>query len=251
VAAEYLLRLDDACPTMDRPRWDALLGLLASRGIRPIIAIVPVNADPALARLPEDPSFWQRARSWARAGCMIALHGYSHALRPSGRGLVPVHRRSEFVGLPIEEQRRRICAGVRVFEANGLVPGAWVAPAHGFDDVTLQALYLESDIRIISDGFTRRAVRRGDFVWLPQQLWRPRAVRKGLWTICLHPNEIDERDLRAVDAFVSTGARLFPDPRDSAKGAVDYGLSDAILAGAFAAALHVRRWSRKMKRKVE
>ena len=249
--AEYLVRLDDACPTMDMPRWEALLGLLAAHDIRPIVAIVPANTDPSLARLPEDPGFWQRARSWARAGCMIALHGYSHALRASGAGLVPVHRSSEFVGLTIEEQRRRINAGVRVFETNGLLPEAWVAPAHGFDSVTLQALHLESDIRIISDGFTRRAVRRYDFVWLPQQLWRPRAMKKGLWTICLHPNDIDEHGLRAVEAFLSSGAGLFPDPRDAAKSAVDYGPADVLFACAYAAALKARQWNRKMKRKVE
>jgi hypothetical protein len=182
---------------------------------------------------------------------MIALHGYSHVLHPSPRGLVPVHRRSEFVGLPIEEQRRRIGAGVRDFEANGLVPEAWVAPAHGFDGVTLQALRLESEVRIISDGYTRRAVRRDDFVWLPQQLWRPRAMKKGLWTICLHPNEIDERGLRAVEAFVSSGKGLFPDPHDAARGAVDYGPMDALFSAAYAAALQARRWGMRMRRKVE
>jgi hypothetical protein len=251
VAAEYLFRLDDACPTMDSQRWDALLSLLACRGIHPIIAIVPANTDPALANRPADPDFWQRARAWAAAGAMIALHGYSHALRPSGGGLVPVQRYSEFVGLPVDEQRRRIAGGVRILETNGLSPEAWVAPAHGFDLGTLQALRLESDIRIISDGFMRRAVRREAFVWLPQQLWRPRVMTKGLWTICLHPNEIDEGALRSVEAFLSDGPGFFPDPRDAAKNAADYGPADAVFAGAFAAMLKARQWGRRMGRKVE
>ena len=245
--AEYLVRLDDACPTMDMPRWEALLGLLAAHDIRPIVAIVPANTDPSLARLPEDPGFWQRARSWARAGCMIALHGYSHALRASGAGLVPVHRSSEFVGLTIEEQRRRINAGVRVFETNGLLPEAWVAPAHGFDSVTLQALHLESDIRIISDGFTRRAVRRYDFVWLPQQLWRPRAMGNGVWTICLHPNEMDEAAVHVLDDFVTSRVASFPDPREVAAQAVPYGPGDAIFSVLFQASLGIKRAMSKRK----
>jgi len=251
VAAEYLLRLDDACPTMDLPRWEALLGLLGSRGIRPIIAIVPANTDPALLRLPPDPSFWQRARSWASAGCMIALHGWSHALRPSAGGMVPVQRRSEFVGLPIDEQRRRINAGVRVLETNGLAPEAWVAPAHGFDSQTLHALRAESEIRVISDGFTRRAVRKDDFVWLPQQLWRPRNMKNGLWTVCLHPNEVDGEGLRALDDFVSSRSGAFPDPREVVKAAVPFGPADAVFSVGFHLVLKLRQSAGKIKRNVE
>ena len=129
--AEYLFRLDDACPTSDADRWEAVLKVLSQRGVRPIVAIIPANGDPALAAPPADSDFWERARSWAGAGCMIALHGFSHVMRPSHGGLVPVQRRSEFVGLPIDEQRRRIREGVRFLEANGIVPEAWVAPAHG------------------------------------------------------------------------------------------------------------------------
>jgi hypothetical protein len=72
VQAEYLFRLDDACPTMDLGKWQAVERVLTSRGIRPIVAIVPANEDPALARSAADPSFWQRARAWARAGWVIA-----------------------------------------------------------------------------------------------------------------------------------------------------------------------------------
>jgi hypothetical protein len=247
VAAEYLLRLDDACPTMDLPRWEPLLRLLKANAIRPLVAIVPSNTDPDLCRLPADASFWQRARSWLREGCMICLHGYSHDLRRSGGGLVPVNHRSEFVGLPVEEQRRRIAAGVRIMEANGLAPEVWVAPAHGFDALTLQALRLETDIRVISDGFMRRAVRRDDFVWLPQQLWRPRDMSNGLWTICLHPNEIDEDGLRALEEFVSSRHGSFPDPRDAVRAAIPFVLADAMFAVAFSATLKLRQAARRMR----
>jgi Uncharacterized protein conserved in bacteria (DUF2334) len=241
VPAEYLFRLDDACSTMDARRWEAVLKVLFPRGVRPIIAIIPANGDPALAGRTADPDFWQRARSWAGAGCMIALHGYSHVLRPSRGGLVPVQRRSEFVGLPLDVQRRRIFEGVRVMEANGLAPEAWVAPAHGFDSLTVQALRLESDIRVISDGFMRRAVRREDFIWLPQQLWRPRVMKRGLWTICLHPNDIDDRGLEVLDGFISSRRALFSDPHEAVRQAAQYGPGDALFAAAFGAALRARQ----------
>jgi hypothetical protein len=251
VPAEYLLRLDDACPTMDAPRWEAVLQVLSPRGVRPIVAIIPANGDPALAGRPADPDFWQRVRSWAEAGFMIALHGYSHVLHPSKGGLVPVQRRSEFVGLPIDEQRRRIREGVRVLGANGLAPEAWVAPAHGFDLLTLQALRLESDIRVISDGFMRRAARREDFVWLPQQLWRPRDMKRGLWTICLHPNDIDDRGLGVLEGFISSRPGSFPDPREVVSRAAPYGPWDALFAAAFGAALRTRQLIMRAGRKVK
>jgi predicted deacetylase len=239
--AEYLLRLDDACPTLDPGKWEAVERILSLRGIRPIVAIVPANEDPALVRSAADPSFWQRARIWARTGWVIALHGHSHSLRPSRGGLVPVQGRSEFVDLPLDEQRRRIREGAKVFETNGLTAEAWVAPAHGFDVMTLQALRLDSEIRLISDGFARRAYRREGFVWLPQQLWRPRVMKKGLWTICLHPNEMEESTIRALDDFLAVHTGAFPDPRDAAAGAVPYGPSDAVFAFAFNTLLSIKR----------
>lgn len=241
MGAEYILRLDDACPTMDHGKWQSVEQLLLSHGIRPIVAIVPANEDPGLVRAAADSSFWQRARSWARAGWVVALHGYSHALRGSAKGLVPIKGLSEFVALPLEEQRRRIREGVKVLEANGLTAEAWVAPVHGFDMITLQALRLESEIRLISDGFARRAYLREDFVWLPQQLWKPRSMKSGLWTICLHPNEMADNAISALDEFLSGHAGAFPDPRDAAARAVPYGPTDAVFAAAFSFLLWMKR----------
>ena len=232
---------------MDARRWETVEQLLLARGIRPIVAIVPANADHELARAPADPLFWQHARSWSRAGWVIGLHGFSHALRSSPGGLVAVQHHSEFVGLPIDEQRRRIREGVRIFETNGLVPETWVAPAHGFDSLTLQALRVESEIRIISDGFTRRAVRREGFVWLPQQLWHPRVMGSGVWTICLHPNEMDEAAVHALDDFVTSRVASFPDPREVAAQALPYGPGDAMFSVLFQASLGIKRAMSKRK----
>jgi predicted deacetylase len=241
VQAEYVLRLDDACPTMDHEKWRAVERLVLSHGIRPIVAIVPANEDPGLVRAAPDPAFWHRARSWARAEWVIALHGYAHTLRASRAGLVPSQRRSEFVDLPFDEQRRRIREGVRVLVANGLPPEAWVAPAHGFDDMTLQALRVESEIRLISDGFAWRAYLREGFVWLPQQLWRPRVMKKGLWTICLHPNEMEENAVRTLDEFLRAHKVTFPNPRDAAAEAVHYGPAEALFSAAFGFLLRAKR----------
>ena len=241
MGAEYLLRLDDACPTMDAARWGAVEALLRARGVSPIVAIVPANADPDLVRGPADGRFWERVRSWAAAGWTIALHGWSHALRPSSRGLVPVNAYSEFVGLGEEEQRRRIAEGVALLAAQGIEPRVWVAPAHGFDAATLRALRAESGIRILSDGFARRAVVREGFVWLPQQLWRPRSMGGGLWTICLHPNTLLGPALEKLARFIDGNRKAFVPPLEAARASASYGPADAIHSRVFALALALRR----------
>ncbi|MDA8426851.1 MAG: DUF2334 domain-containing protein [Treponema sp.] len=241
MGARYLVRLDDACPTMDRSRWDAVEAALRERGVSPIVAVVPANVDPDLVRGPVDGGFWERARSWAASGWVIGLHGYSHALRPSRRGLVPVNAYSEFAGLAEEEQRRRIREGVAALAAEGLEPAVWVAPAHGFDSLTLAALAGESPIRIVSDGFARRAVLRGGFVWLPQQLWRPRKMGGGLWTICLHPNTLSEPAVGKLARFIDENREAFAHPLEAARGAAPYGPADAAHERVFAAALALKK----------
>lgn len=191
--ASYLIRLDDACPTMDHARWDRLEALFDDLGIRPIVAIVPDNKDEELAPGPPDPQFWAKARQWQEKGWTIALHGYNHRLRPyKGRQYLPFHHRSEFAGFSLEEQVLKIRAGWQKLVTEKLLPTVWVAPAHSFDRNTLQALHLETPIRTVSDGVATDEFDHHGFRWIPQQLWSFVPKRRGLWTVCLHPNTMTD-----------------------------------------------------------
>jgi hypothetical protein len=44
----YLIRLDDACPTMDAFKWRKLEKILDKYGILPIVGIIPNNQDQTL-----------------------------------------------------------------------------------------------------------------------------------------------------------------------------------------------------------
>jgi predicted deacetylase len=191
VNARYLLRLDDACETMDGARWEALENLLDRLAIKPIVAVVPENADPDLRRAPPDSGFWDRVRAWQARGWTIAMHGFQHRLHPTTAKLVlPFYPHSEFGGLPYEEQAQKIRSAWRVFSEQAVRPDVWIAPAHCFDRVTLQALRNETPIRVVSDGIARRQYYEEDFFWLPQQLWQFAEKSSGLWTVCLHPNSM-------------------------------------------------------------
>jgi predicted deacetylase len=206
--AEYLLRFDDLCPTMDRARWARFMPLIERYGLSPILAIVPDNQDPDLDRQSADPEFWQKMRQLDAAGAAIGLHGYSHRCETVGRSLIPLHRQTEFAGVAESLQREWIRAGLARLKAEGLDPRIWVAPRHGFDRATLRALLAEG-VDVLSDGFAAEPFQWHGVTWIPQQLWAPEEKSTGLWTICLHANSATEAQVCALERFVDRFAEQF------------------------------------------
>jgi hypothetical protein len=206
--ARYLLRVDDLCPTVKREPWLRLVALIQELGIRPILAVVPDNRDADLRVSMFDETFWEKMCAIQRAGAAIALHGYQHRAQSRGRSLVPLHRKSEFAGVPASIQRTWIRTGLEILRLHGLNPKLWTAPRHGFDINTLEALSAEG-ISVLSDGFARRPFLRGGFTWIPQQIWGPVQKRTGLWTICLHVNTMTTRQFNEFETFVRERAGQF------------------------------------------
>ena len=73
---KYLIRLDDACPTMDKMKWDRIEEILDKFNIKPLVGIIPANNDSELFINEYDSTFWNKARLWQLKGWSIALHGY-------------------------------------------------------------------------------------------------------------------------------------------------------------------------------
>jgi predicted deacetylase len=203
-----LLRFDDLCPTVSAERWPLFESLIEEFNLRPILAVVPDNRDPELQISPPDPGFWDRMRALEAAGAAIALHGYRHLCVNSGRSLVDLHRTSEFAGVPLKTQRALIREGVRILRDQGLHPSIWVAPRHGFDKHTIEAL-LDEGISLLSDGFTCVPFRHDGMTWIPQQLWAPVEKPSGLWTICVHPNTASDAEIANLRRFVAAHAKQF------------------------------------------
>lgn len=206
--AQYLLRFDDLCPTMDRARWERFSPLIRRFSLSPILAVVPENRDPDLERNAPDTGFWEEMRQLQAAGAAIGLHGYRHLCEGYGRSLIPLHSRTEFAGLAEETQRVWIRRGIARLRAEGLVPKIWVAPRHGFDQVTLRVLQGEG-IELVSDGFSRAPFREHTAKWIPQQLWEPIEKRTGLWTICLHANSATDEQVGALEVFLERFSSQF------------------------------------------
>ena len=209
---KYLLRLDDACPTMNRNNWGRIEALLGRYGIKPMVGIVPNNRDDNLKQDMPDPDFWEKARKWQKKGWAIAMHGYDHCyISLEGlKGMNPLWERSEFAGLPLEKQKEKIRQGIAILRKQDLSPLFFFAPSHTFDRNTLTALKEESDIRIISDTIAIKPYRESGFVFIPQIGGHCMEIKiPGIWTFCLHPNTMTDENFIQTEAFISRHANLF------------------------------------------
>lgn len=205
-AVQYLIRFDDLCPTMLRAPWDRYLSIVTRYGVRPILAVVPDNQDPALNLQANDPEFWDRMKSLEAAGATVAMHGYRHQCTSRGTSFLGLHDETEFAGVDESQQRIWIRSGLSILRNHGLSPRLFVAPRHGFDRSTLRALAREG-LGILSDGFARRPFTRQDVIWIPQQLWEPVEKPWGLWTICLHSNAAPATLERKLEQFLEKNAK--------------------------------------------
>ncbi|WP_022670505.1 DUF2334 domain-containing protein [Hippea alviniae] len=210
MSAKYIVRFDDASPTMNKKKWQRVERLCDEYNIKPIVAIVPNNKDSDLVCDSYDSSFWSKVKDWQDKGWYIALHGYEHKYVTQNSGLVPINNRSEFAGLSYEEQKEKIEKGMRIFKEHGIEPNIWVAPAHSFDKNTLLALR-EVGISIVSDGIALYPFVKYGFKWIPQQLWHFRVMPFGVWTICLHPNKMGKDDFKNMEDFIKKNKESFID----------------------------------------
>lgn len=209
---KYLIRLDDACPYMDRAKWLRMEDILDKYGVKPLVGIIPANADPKTMIDPEDNNFWVKAHSWEKKGWSIALHGYDHVCISDGgmKGLNPFWKRSEFAELPLEQQREKIRKGYAVLKEHCFEPKYFFAPSHTFDENTLEALRKETDIRIISDTIGRYPYKKGDFVFIPQISGHcVKMPLPGIYTFCFHPNTMKEGAFASLELFLAKNHHHF------------------------------------------
>ena len=206
---KYIMRLDDACPHWDVEKWNRIESILDSHGIKPLVGLIPLVEDPDLVRYPEDGTYWDRVDGWRNKGWELALHGCTHVYATEDGGLNPVNKRSEFAGLPLNEQREKISRGVSELAGRGIHPRVFFAPSHTFDSNTLEALRSESDIRIISDTVALAPYSKYGFTFVPQQSGSVRSLRMPVVTFCYHPNIMDESDFSLLESFLSQNGDKF------------------------------------------
>jgi predicted deacetylase len=195
MAAQYLIRIDDICPSMNWAVWREIEATLVQHSLKPLLAVIPDNRDDTLKQYPAEKHFWGHVRRWRDRGWTIGMHGCQHRYVTEDPGILGIYRRSEFAGLPREMQATKLRMARDIFRRERIEPDIWVAPAHSFDQITLDLLK-EIGLRRISDGFFLFPnVDAAGMLWIPQQLWQFRRMPLGVWTVCLHINEWRPRDV--------------------------------------------------------
>jgi predicted deacetylase len=186
---------------MNWNNFKKIKNLLDSYHIKPLLAVVPDNRDKNLVVDDYDHKFWNIMQEFAHDGWIIAQHGYQHLLSNKGKGILAFWEYSEFAGLPYEEQYQKIKSGQGILEDKGLKTDVWVAPAHSFDAITCKVLH-DLNFKFISDGISLFPFKRFNLIWIPQQLWQFKKQKRGIFTICVHPNSMDDNQLKNVEDFI-------------------------------------------------
>jgi hypothetical protein len=200
---KYLIRLDDACETMDLEKWFRIEKLFDKYNIKPLVSVIPNNLDESLNYNTPYGDFWFWLRQLEKKKWVIGLHGNDHIYLTKFGGINPIHKRSEFAGISLIEQQNKIRAGYNKMISNGIFPTVFVAPSHTFDDNTLKAIYLESEIRTISDTIAFFPYLENDFLFMPQQFGSVRKIPiSGLFTFCYHPNTMEDSDFNHLEKFL-------------------------------------------------
>jgi predicted deacetylase len=207
--ANFIWRIDDVCPGMDRLKFDKYLNLFRRYGVVPLLGVVPENCDPELTVQSEGEDFWNYLYLLKEQGLVeIAQHGYQHILYEDDGALMGkiygFNGLTEFSGLTYIEQERKILQGKSILESRGLLTNVWIAPAHSFDNNTILALR-NNGFMYISDGIGLFPMNSKNICFVPQQIWRPRKFPVGFWTVCLHLNHSSELDYLEISKFLEDG----------------------------------------------
>lgn len=209
MTTRYIIRLDDIAENMHWDNYQRLSAIFDRLGIKPLLGVVPDLKDPELLAFPKVPmNIWDELRARQAQGWGIALHGYTHVYDSTQPGIFGDVPRSEFAGIPYNEQRRRIETGKAILEAHGLRIEAFMAPSHSFDGNTLRVLR-EVGIPSVTDGYGFYPYREQGLLFVPQMNERPIPMPFGVLTFCIHLNGASPHFLARVEKFMERHARNF------------------------------------------
>ncbi|MBR2548000.1 MAG: DUF2334 domain-containing protein [Eubacterium sp.] len=202
--SRYIIRLDDACQTMNHNNWDRIERLLDQYGICPIVGVIPDNKDPDFL-WEYDFSFWEKVRTWQKKGWTIAMHGLHHKMfyhDPVGYYQKSHSIYTEYAGLKYSIQKKMMSEGITILRQNRVKPSGFFAPAHTYDLNTVRALKEFPEIQFISDGYALEAYKKDGMVFVPSICDGPFSFPFGVFTYVFHPSVMKEEDFKKLESFL-------------------------------------------------
>lgn len=181
-----LIRFDDICPTMNWKEWERATRLLEKHNIKPLLGVIPDCQDTNLMIDSPREDFWEYIKMLQNDGYAIAMHGYKHKYDTVVHGIVNHTPHSEFAGHTYEEQYEKIRKGKKILNQHGIDTDIFFAPAHSYDENTLQAL-AANGFKYLSDGKSVKPFWRKGILCIPcRASGCPRIRKNGYYTAVFH-----------------------------------------------------------------
>ena len=192
------VRLDDITPDMDWERFLKFKALLDKYQVKPLIGVVPDNRDENLkgTQLGAPENFWAYVKELQKEGWTVAMHGYRHIYSTDKGGIFPLNNFSEFAGKSYEEQKQMLTEGKRLLSEKGIETEIFMAPAHSYDNHTLQALK-SAGFSKLTDGFGKNPYMWKGLFFYPISFKLSSTLKKkrGYSTMVVHTGTILEEEL--------------------------------------------------------
>ncbi len=199
----YLFRIDDVCHQIkNETLLRRLLEIFAQYQVVPLVGVVPCNQDKTLCSDSSTYRLEELKPLIAKKAVEISLHGYTHQYENQEGGIWRLALDSEFAGVPEELQQERLQKGVDAVERIlGVTPKFFFAPSHSYDVTTLRVL---TKLKMsVSDGIALYPFYLEGVWHVPAQLWGFKIKGPGVWTIVIHPQQIEEAYLKDLTHFLS------------------------------------------------
>jgi len=194
-------RIDDVSNYMSNDNFLKIELLFKKYNIKPLIGVIPNNEDKKLIKFGEvEFDFWKKIRKLQKTGWTVAMHGSNHVYETKESGILKYPKKSEFSGLSIYKQRKKIKEGIKIFNSESVYSNIFMAPSHSFDNITIKILEAEG-FKYITDGLFICNFKLNDFniQFIPQVSSKIIPVFFNTQTICLHPNNWSSEDFLILE----------------------------------------------------
>jgi predicted deacetylase len=205
-----VFRMDDITPDMNWEAFYNYIDLFSAFKVYPLLGIVPENKDTNLSYSKSPRDFFGEMRSLVASGYPIAQHGYNHVYITDDGGLLGINNKSEFAGLPYEEQQEKIQKGQDILVRHQLSTDIWMSPAHSYDRITLEVLK-DLGFHYVSDGYSIFPYDYQGLRFIPCQMALPRRLPFGLYTICIHSNTSNRQIFERIHSFIKNNRNIVYD----------------------------------------
>jgi len=209
-STKLILRFDDITPGMAWSKFLPFKFELEKIGLRSVLGVVPDSKDPKLNIEEKNRNFFDDIRVFKDYGDTIAQHGLNHRYISNLPGVLGINNRSELCGLNFKEQYEKISKGKQILESQDIWQPYFMAPAHSFDLITLEVLK-ELNFIAITDGYGFFPYQINGMKFIPQLLSRPLNIGFGYATVCLHINNMNDKQIAETLHSISINRDNFID----------------------------------------